>query len=100
MEPAEIAENYFKSLERAQLLIEVGRWREAIHEYNLHLASFPESYQAQCNIALCYLSLKEFQSAYDATKKAIEIDPEEEWAYRLQSAIFLENGEPQRGLDA
>jgi tetratricopeptide (TPR) repeat protein len=100
METDEIAENFFKTLQRAELLMEVDRYREAIHEINTHLALYPDSYPGLCNTALCHLHLNEFQSAYDQTKKAIASYPEGEWAYRLQSIIFLKNGEPKRALDA
>src|SRR5580765_5733831 len=92
----EIVQNYFKHLERAQLLMEVSRWREALHEYNLHLANYPGNYHALCQTALCHFELKEYQLALDATKLAIETDPEEEWAYRLRSSIFSANGEHKR----
>lgn len=99
MEPEEVAANFFKHLERAQLLMEVARWREALHEYSLHLAEFPDTYGALCYSALCHLELHEFQLALDMTKRAIEAAPEEEWAYRIRSSIFTENGEPSRALD-
>jgi tetratricopeptide (TPR) repeat protein len=100
MEADDIAENFFKPLQRAQLLMDVGRYREAINELNVHLAHFPDSYMGLCNIAVCYLNLKDYQSAYDQTKKAIASEPEGEWAYRLQSIVFIANGEPKRALDA
>jgi len=99
-EAHEIAENYFKHLQRAQLLMEVARWRDALHEYNQHLAKFPDDYGASCNSALCHLELQEYQSAFDATARAIATEPEDEWAYRLQANIFIANGENKRALDA
>lgn len=100
MTPAEIAANYSKHTDRAALLIEVGRWREALHELNLHLAEFPQSYYGLCESAMCRLELGEYQAAYDLTKDAIAVDPEEERAYRLQSIIFTKNGEGAKSLDA
>jgi tetratricopeptide (TPR) repeat protein len=100
MEAEEVAQSYFEHLRRAQLLMEVSRWREALHEYDQHLSGRVDDYHALCNSAFCYLKLKEYQSAYDRTKRAIEADPEGEWAYRLQSAIFAANGERKRALDA
>lgn len=46
------------------------------------------------------MSLGELQTALDVTKRAIAVDPDDEWAYRLQSTIYSENGEPQRALDS
>ncbi len=100
MEPEEIAQNFFKQLQRADRLMEVDRWREALHELNQHLANSPDDYYGLCQTALCYYELKEYQLAYDASKKAIEADPDGEWGYRLQSSIFTANGERKRSLDA
>lgn len=100
MEAEQIAENFFKYIQRADLLMEVARWREALHELNQHLRNYPDDYYALCKTALCHYELKEFQLAYDASKRAIEADPDDEWGYRLQSSIFTENGERKRSLDA
>src|SRR5688572_20675032 len=100
MKPEEIASEYFKYIERAEFLIEVGRWREALHELHRHISAYPDSYDAYCQTAICHFRLKEYQLALDMTKKAVEIDPESEWAYRLRSLIFSENGEAKRALDA
>ena len=73
---------------------------EALDELHRHLAAYPDSYEAYCQSAICHLQVKEFQRAYDLTKKAVELDPEGEWAYRLQSIVFTENGEAKRALEA
>jgi tetratricopeptide (TPR) repeat protein len=49
---------------------------------------------------MCHYYLREYQAGYDTTKTAIENGPENEWAYRLQSHIFTDNGEGGRALDA
>lgn len=97
---AELAASYFRLMERGELLMEVGRWREAITEFEKHLAEFPDTYWALCKSAVCYMSLGELQTALDVTKRAIAVDPYDEWAYRLQSTIYSESGEPQRALEA
>jgi len=97
----EIVQKYFKHIkhiERAQLLMEVERWREALHEFNLSLAENPDEYHALCQSAVCYLRLLELQNAINLTKRAIEVSPEDEWAYRLQSLVLTENGENERAL--
>src|SRR5262249_35828764 len=92
--------NHHGLMQRARMLMDVARWREALHELNLALAINPSNYNALCNAANCHLQLKEFQAALDRTKAAIEAEPEAEWAYRLRSMIFTENGEPKRALEA
>lgn len=100
MEPAEIAENFFKRRQRAELLIEIGRYRDALGELNAHLALYPDDYYSLCQTAFCHYELGEHQSAYDVTKKAVSEAPEEEWAYRLQSLIFAASGDKRRALEA
>src|SRR5690606_13182396 len=100
MNPEEIAEDYFKHLQRAAFLMEVARWREALAEFGDHLSTYPDDYGALCNMAICYHELGEYQAAFDITKKAIESLPDEEWAYRIQSFGCASNGEHKRSLDA
>lgn len=100
MDAPETFDHYFKHLARAELLIEVDRYREALHELHQHLANYPSDYTALCQLALCHLNLKEFQQAFDFTKQAAEQAPDDDWVYRLQSAIFSENGERSRALEA
>jgi tetratricopeptide (TPR) repeat protein len=92
--------DHFKLMQRAQMLMDVERWREALHELNLAIAQDPTNYSALCQAANCHLKLREFQQALDRTKSAIENEPEAEWAFRLRSQIFTENGEPTRALEA
>lgn len=100
MDPAEIAENFFKRRQRTELLIEIGRYREALGELNAHLGTHPDDYFSLCQAAFCHYQLGEYQSAYDVTKKAVAAAPEEEWAYRLQSLIFAATGDKRRALEA
>lgn len=100
MEPAEIVENFLKRRQRADLLMELGRYREALVELNSHLGSYPDDYYALCQAASCHYEVGEYQTAYDATKKAVSGAPEEEWAYRLQSLIFAASGDKRRALEA
>lgn len=100
MEKDDSLNEYFRLSSRAHALMEIGRWNEALHEFNGLLAAYPQDYFSLCNIAVCQLNLGQFQQAYDTTKLAIEADPEDEWAYRIQSIVFTTNGENNRALDA
>jgi hypothetical protein len=75
MEPEEIAENFFKRKQRAELLIEVGRFREALAELNADLARNPDDYYSLCQSAYCHHQLGEHQAAYDLSKKAVALEP-------------------------
>jgi len=100
MKPEEIAQNFFKNHERAEILMEIGRWPEALEVLREHLSNYTDDYAALCRMAICHYSLGEFQSAFDLTKRAIVSEPDEEWAYRIQSLVFASNGEHKRSLDA
>ncbi|MDQ3713800.1 MAG: hypothetical protein M3388_16485 [Acidobacteriota bacterium] len=92
-------ETQIKYLERADYLIEINRWREAIVEITKHLSSFPDDYYALCQMAFCRYELNELKPALEFTKKAIAAEPELEWAYRLQSLIFGASGNNSKALE-
>ncbi|MBX7172006.1 MAG: tetratricopeptide repeat protein [Pyrinomonadaceae bacterium] len=85
-------------LERAEHLIGIARWRQAIHELHKYLTYFPEDYNALCQISRCHYELKETEQAMKFAKQAIKSNPENEWAYRLKSLIHRENGENNEAL--
>lgn len=92
--------SYLQHLQRAEALLEIGRWRGAIHEFDLHLAKYPGDYTALCKASSAHAELGELQNALDRSKEAIRSRPESDWAYRLQGIIFATNGEHQRALEA
>lgn len=85
-------------LERAKLLIDIARWREAIHELHKYLTYFSDDYHTLCQISRCHYELSEFKDAMKYVNRAIESNPENEWAYRLQSLIYHETGENDKSL--
>ena len=89
-----------KYLERANFLIEINRWREALRELRVYLSHFPNDYEALCQSALCHYEINELKSALRFSKKAISSEPELEWAYRLQSLIFRASGNNSKALEA
>lgn len=90
---------HLKYLERADYLIEINRWREAIVEIAKYLSAFPDNYHALCQMAVCHYELNELKSALEFTKKAVVSAPELEWAYRLQSLIFGASGNNSKALE-
>ena len=81
----EFAETYYQ---RASHLAEISRWQESIKEAGMCLAIEPSHYQALCTISRAYYHLGEMEKALEFAGKAIETDPAQEWAYRLQSAVY------------
>lgn len=96
MEPEGIAENFFRHKQRVDLLIEVGRFREALTELSADLARNPDDYYSLCQSSYCHHQLGEHQAAYDLSKKAVAIEPDGEWGHRLQSSIFAATGDNRR----
>ena len=92
-------ETQIKYLERADFLIEINRWREAIVEITKHLSVFPDDYHALCQMAVCQYELDELKPALEFAKKAVVSAPELEWAYRLQSLIFGVSGNNTKALE-
>ncbi len=92
-------ETQIKYLERADYLIEINRWREAIVEIIKYLSASPDDYHALCQMAVCHYQLDELKSALEFTRKAVAAQPEIEWAYRLQSLIFAASGNNSKALE-
>ncbi len=93
-------EPYFKILQRAETLLEIGRFREALAEFYKFLAFQPESYMALCNISRCHYELNELKIALRFANAAIAVAPENEWAYRLKSIVFCASGKHRESLRA
>ncbi len=92
----EVETNYLK---RAEFLVELSRWREALNELNAYLSYLPSDYFALCHTARCHYELDELKTALEFSKKAIASEPELEWAYRLQSLIFRASGNNSKALE-
>lgn len=89
-----------KSLKRAEVLTEIKRWREAIHELHQFLRDSPQHYRALCLTAWCYFELDEQKNALDYTLRAIEANPQNEWAHRLRASIFRRQGKSREAMKA
>lgn len=100
MQPGDIAANYFNRKQRAEMLIEVDRFSEALDELQADLAEHPDDYYSLCQSSYCHLNLGEYQTAYDLSKKAVEASPDGEWAHRLQSSIYAATGDNIRAYEA
>lgn len=89
-----------KHLERAEALCEIERWHEAIHELGKALADEPHNYRALCHLSRCHIQLKEYDRALMFAQKAIEIDPTQEWAFRLQSSVYEHKKDRKKSFKA
>ena len=94
------AQPEWQKLYRAEALIEIERWREAIHELHRFLPSAPDNYRAQCLLGQCYYQLEEHAQAIEWAEKAAAINPTDEWAFRLQACIHRRQGKRKQALKA
>lgn len=79
-----------KLLERAESLIEIERYKDAVPLLTKLLARDSNNYRGRCLLAICFLYTGRFGDALEQLKKAIEIEPENEWAFGLQSIVYTE----------
>lgn len=89
-----------KLLEQAEYLTEIERWNEAIPLLSKVLAQNPENFQANCLLALCHYSLKDYETALRFAEKAIAVAPDEEWGHRLRSVVLNAQGRKKEALQA
>lgn len=69
----------------------LGRIREAVDCFRLVVATDPNFKIAWLNLALVYNKTGDFNYAYKAVRRALEIDPEYEAAQRLKEEILLKS---------
>ena len=93
-------ENSEKLLEKATYLTEIERWNEAIPLLIKVIAQNPDHFHANCMLALCYHSLKDFENALLFAEKAVSVAPDEEWGHRLRSIVLTEQGKNKEALKA
>lgn len=81
-------------LKRAELLVETGRYRDALLLVKRARAADPENSRACCLDACIHLNLEEPKKAAVAARAAICKEPEYEWAHQLLATALLRLGDP------
>lgn len=76
-----------------------GRWLHAIQTYKQIINEQPDYIPAYIGIANIYLQHKQFDSAKEMLKSAIEIDKENEELIFIMGNAYLMNGEPSIALE-
>lgn len=85
-------------LQKAEHLVEIERWREAVPPLLKVLGQNPEHFQANCLLGACHFYLKNYVEALEFTEKAIAVAPDDEWGHRLRSIILGEMGRKKEAL--
>jgi tetratricopeptide (TPR) repeat protein len=86
-------------LQRAEKLIEISRFREAIPLLTKAYTQNPQNYQVICSLSYCFSELNDNDKSLQYAEKAITINPEDEWAYRLKTIIFFRRGKYKDALE-
>jgi tetratricopeptide (TPR) repeat protein len=93
-------QDYFSMVSRAQALMDIERWSDAVAILNKGLAANPDNHWILCSLSLSHLSLGDRDRAMEYANRAVSIAPEEEWGYRLRSVILLQQKKSGEALQA
>jgi len=79
-----------------------GKWQEAVREYELAEALSPEDENIQYNIAMAYAEGKDWKSAGEKVRRAMELNPDFHRGNAIVSyhagLILLRSGQPEKSL--
>lgn len=75
-------------LERARMLIDVHRYRDAVPLVLEHLAEEPNSVYAHAMLSRCYLQMKQLPAALKAAQEAIHHEPDYGYAHYIHSFVL------------
>lgn len=79
-------------LQRAEKLMEINRFSEAIPLLTKAHTENPQNYRVVCSLSYCFSELRDNDKSLQYAEKAIVVNPEEEWAYRLKGIQLIRKG--------
>jgi tetratricopeptide (TPR) repeat protein len=88
------------AIERAEQLIGIRRYTEALPWLGRAVAIDPDGARAHCLIAVVHIGLGDPAQAIAASRRAAAADPHDEWPQRLRSIALLETGRRREALRA
>ncbi|MFW6222436.1 MAG: tetratricopeptide repeat protein [Bacteroidota bacterium] len=78
---------------RGFVLLNQGKYKLAIKEFNKNLAEDPHNAELHALVAFCYLKLGKHKEAEQAAKNSIGIDHDHHFSHYLLGSIYLEKGQ-------
>lgn len=84
--------------DRAQTLIDIRRYDEAVELLSRHLGAEPDDWSALCLLSQAHLATDRDRDALAAAKRAAALAPSEEWPFRLQALALLALGRPKKAV--
>lgn len=88
-----------RHVQRANLLREQGRYKEAIKEAGLALQENPEDVEALCLIGHCKIDAKQYDEAVEVLQKCIHLNPEHDYVYYLLAFAYYQKDWYDKALD-
>lgn len=85
-------------LERAQMLLDLGRHEQALPQIVEALRLDPESVSTYCHLALALRMAGQRKQALAVLNDALKKDPNHEWPHRLRAVTYRELGELKLAL--
>ena len=93
--PQELAKGYQR---RAQALLDVRRWQDALAALNESLRLDPEPAETFCYLTMALRQGGRLEEALAAADEAIKRDPNTEWPHRLRSVTAKDLGDHEAAL--
>lgn len=87
-------------MSRAQALMDIERWSEAVAILNKGLGAYPDNHWILCSLSISHLRMGDRKRAMDYANRAVSGAPEEEWGHRLRSIILLQEKKAEESLQA
>lgn len=87
-------------LNRASVMIDLGRYGDAVSLLGSVLASSPGSSRGWCLLSRAHLGSGNAPEAAAAAARASALDPADDWPYRLVSTALLAMGQPAEAVSA
>lgn len=85
---------------RADALLEIGRYADAVSLLQSGLSQDLTSSPLLCRLAFAFLKMKDLEQALRYASGAVCANPTEEWGHRLRSVILLDKGLSLEAVEA
>jgi len=85
---------------RADMLGEIGRWRDAIPLLQSALRLEPDDARLHCRLARAHFQVGDMVQAMHSAERAIALEPSGEWGHNLRAVILLKGRDIRRILRA
>jgi tetratricopeptide (TPR) repeat protein len=87
-------------INRAQALIDIRRYQEALKLLRQALVIAPDNSDILCHVSYVKLQIGEFEQALSDADRAVQSQPRNEWGHRLRSFALLRLGKKSDALGA